>query len=90
MGSNSVPLERLVNFDQLDVNFWKIINIFLHLTSKQFTKTHSLISEDFAFEVLFQWYDVLRTLWYIIINNNNAYCSAVNDQNFETREHNTV
>ena len=22
--------------------------------------------------------------------NNNAYCSAVNDQNFETREHNTV
>ena len=23
-------------------------------------------------------------------NNNNAYCSAVNDQNFETRKHNTV
>ena len=23
-------------------------------------------------------------------NNNNAYCSAVNAQNFETREHDTV
>ena len=23
-------------------------------------------------------------------NDNNAYCSAVNAQNFETREHNTV
>ena len=62
MGSNGVPLECLVNLDQLDVNFFKIINIFLNLTSKQFTKTHSLIFEDFAFEVLFQWYDVLRTL----------------------------
>ena len=53
MGSNGVPLERLVNLDQLDVNFWKINNIFWHLTSKQYTKTHSLISEHFAFEVLF-------------------------------------
>ena len=53
MGSNVVPLQRLVNFDQWDVNFWKIINVFWHLTSKQYTKTHSLISEDFAFEVLF-------------------------------------
>ena len=23
-------------------------------------------------------------------NDNNAYCSTVNDQTFETREHNTV
>ena len=57
MSSNVVPLQRLVNLDQLDVNFWKkkwkINNIFWLLTSKQYTKTHSLISEDFALEVLF-------------------------------------
>ena len=53
MGYTGIPLERLVNLDQLDVNFWKINNIFWHLSSKQYTKTHSFISEDFAFEVLF-------------------------------------
>ena len=55
MGSNGIPLERLVNLDQLDayVNFWKINDIFSHLTSKQYTKTHSFISENFAFEVQF-------------------------------------
>ena len=42
-------------------------NIFWYLTSKQYTKTHSLISEDFALEVLFYRYDVMRTLWYFII-----------------------
>ena len=53
MGSNVVPLQRLVNLDQLNVNFWKINNVFRHLTNKWYTKTHSLISEDFALEVLF-------------------------------------
>ena len=54
MGFNAVPLERLVNLDQLDVKFWQINNIFWHLTSKQYTQTRSLISEDFALlEVLF-------------------------------------
>ena len=53
MGSNGIPLERLVNLDQLDVIFWKINDIFSHLTSKQYTKTHSFFPEDFAFEVLF-------------------------------------
>ena len=53
MGSNVVPLQRLINLDQLDVKFWKINNVFWHLTSKQYTKTHSLTSEDFALEVLF-------------------------------------
>ena len=53
MGSNGVPLQRLVNLDQLDVNFFKLTRYFWHLTSKQYTKTHSLISEDFALEVLF-------------------------------------
>ena len=53
MGYTGIPLERLVNLDQLDVNFWKINNIFWHLSSQQYTKTHSFISEDFAFEVLF-------------------------------------
>ena len=67
MGSNIVPLQHLVNLDQLHVNLWKINNIVWHFTIKQFTKTHSLISEDFALEVLFQRYDVMKTLWYIII-----------------------
>ena len=53
MGSNVVPLQLWVNLDQLDVNFWKINNVFWHLSSEQYTKTHSLISEDFAVEVLF-------------------------------------
>ena len=53
MGSYGVPLQRLVNLDQLAVNFWKINNIFWHLTTKQLTKNHSLISEDFALEVQF-------------------------------------
>ena len=53
MGSDIVRLQRLVYLDQLDVNFWKINNVFWHLTSKQYTKTLSLISEDFALEVLF-------------------------------------
>ena len=53
MGSNGVLLQCLVNHDQLDVNFKKINNIFWHLTSKQYAETHSLISEDFALEVLF-------------------------------------
>ena len=53
MGSNGVPLQRLVNLDQLDVNFWNINNIFWHLTTKQYTNTHPLIPEHFALEVLF-------------------------------------
>ena len=53
MGYNVIPLQRLVNLDQLDVNFWKLNNIFWYLTSKQYTKTHSLLSEDFALGVLF-------------------------------------
>ena len=53
MGSNVIPLQHLVNFDQLDVNFWKINNIFWNSTRKQYSKTHFLISEDFALEVLF-------------------------------------
>ena len=53
MGSNGIPLERLVNLDQLDGHLKKNNDIFSHLTSKQYTKTRSFISEDFAFEVLF-------------------------------------
>ena len=53
MGSNAVPLQRLVNLHQLDVKFWKNNNVFWNLASIQYTKTHSLISEDFALEVLF-------------------------------------
>ena len=53
MGSNGVPLQCLVNLDQLDVNFWQINNIIWDLRSKQYIKTHALNSEDFALEVLF-------------------------------------
>ena len=53
MGSNGIPLQRLAKLDQLDVNFWKINNIVWHLTSKQYIKIHSLISEVFVLEVLF-------------------------------------
>ena len=41
MGPNVIPLQHLVNLDQLDVIFWKINNVFWHLTSKQYIKTHS-------------------------------------------------
>ena len=59
MSYNVVPLKSLYNLDQIEVNFWKINNIFWHLTSKQYTKTHCLISEDFALEILFQKYDMI-------------------------------
>ena len=53
MGSNGIPLKRLVNLDQLDVNFLKNNHIFSHLASKQYTKTHSFISDDFALKTYF-------------------------------------
>ena len=52
MGYTGIPLEHLVNLDQLDVILLKINNIIWHLSSKQYTKTHSFISEDFAFKVI--------------------------------------
>ena len=63
------PTPTLVNLDRLDVNFWKIKKqtYFEHLTGKQFTETDYLISEELPLEVLFWRYDVIRTLWYIII-----------------------
>ena len=67
MGYNVIPPQRLINLGQLDVNFLKINKVFLHLTSKQYTETHSLSSDKFAWEVPFERYDVMRTLWYIII-----------------------
>ena len=90
MGSSGVPLQCSVNLDQLDVNFWKINNIFWHLTSKQYIKTHSLNSEDFCLRspILEVWCDEDVMIHYN--NDNNAYCSVVNAQIFETREHNTV
>ena len=114
MGSNIISSQCLINLDQLDVNFWKINNVFWHLTNKQYTETHSLSSEEFACEILFQRYDVMRTLWYIIITITMLinsifiillmsicisvllvwisikmfnHCSAINAQNFQTREH---
>ena len=54
MGSNVVPLQCLLKLHQLDVNFFKTLTTYFeHLISKQYTETNSLISEDFAFEVLF-------------------------------------
>ena len=38
----------MLKLHQLDVNFWKI-NVFKQI----YTETDSLISEDFAFKVLF-------------------------------------
>ena len=89
MGSNGIPLERLVNLDQLDVNFWKINDIFSHLTNKQYTKTHSFISEDcLRSPILVVW--CVEDVMIHSNNDNNAYCSAVNDQMFKTREHNIL
>ena len=47
--------------------FETLTTYFEHLTSKQYVETDSLISEDFSLEALFQRYDVLSTLWYIMI-----------------------
>ena len=52
MGSNGVPLQRLVNLDQLDVNFWKISNIFDIQQANSILKL-ILWFEDFALEVVF-------------------------------------
>ena len=54
MGSRVIPLQRLVNLHQLDVNFKKkLTTYFGHLTSNQDTETDSLIPEDFSLEVIF-------------------------------------
>ena len=52
MGSSVLPLQCLVKLHQLVVNFLKLTTSFEYLTRKQYTETDSLISEDFAFEVL--------------------------------------
>ena len=44
------------------------------ITSKQDTETDSLISEDFTLEIVFQRFDVMRTLWYNIIMINAHTC----------------
>ena len=62
MGSRVVSPQRLINLHQLDVNFEKLTTYVEHLTTKQYTESDSLISADFALEVLFKRYDVMRTL----------------------------
>ena len=62
--------------------FETLTTYYEHLTSKQYTETHSLISEDVALEgpILEVWWDENVMIYYN--TDNNAYCSAVNAQNF--------
>ena len=53
--------------------FEKLTTDLEHLTSKQDTKTDSLMSEDFIFDVVFWRYESMRTLWYIIIYTSIRY-----------------
>ena len=62
MGYRGVSPQHLINLHQLDENFEKNLACFEHLTTKQYNETDSLISEDFALEVLFQRYEMMRTL----------------------------
>ena len=52
--TNVIPIQRLVNFNQLEGIFEKLTAYFERRTSKQlYTETDSLISKDFALEVLY-------------------------------------
>ena len=92
MGSNVVPLQSLVKLHQLDVNFWKINNIFW-ASNKQAIAMYWNGFFDF-------WRLCLRSpmleLWCdedVMIHYNsdsNAYCWAVNAQTLETIKHNTA
>ena len=90
MGSSVISLQCLVKSHLLDVNFWKINNVFW-ASNKQmiywnwFFDFWSLRLQSPILEV---WCDENVMIHYN--NDNNAYCWAVNAKKFETIEHNTA
>ena len=90
MGSNGFPCKRLVNLDQLDVNFWKIDNIFWasNKQSRYWNWFFDSLRLHLRRQMLAAWCDE-----YVIIHYNsklNAYCRAVNAETFQTIKHNPV
>ena len=81
MGSRVISLQRLVNIHQLDVNFWKINNIFW-ASNKHWNRFFE------SWRLLAAWCDEYVMIHYN--RNNNAYCRAVNAETFQTIEHNPV
>ena len=85
----TVLVQRWVNFDQLDMNFWKL-NIFW-ASNKQ-----TMYRNWFFYFWRLRLRSPILELWCdedVMINynnDNNAYCRAVNAQKFEIIEHNTV
>ena len=52
--TNVIPLQRLVNFNQLEGIFEILTTYLERLTSKRlYTETDSFLSKDFALEVLY-------------------------------------
>ena len=52
--TNVIPLQHLVNFNQLEGIFEKLTTYLERLTSKQlYTETDSFLSKNFALEVLY-------------------------------------
>ena len=90
MGSNGVALKCVVNLDQLDVNCLKNEQHILTFNN-QTVYLKSLF--DFwrlcvRSPILEVWCNEDVMIHYN--NDHNAYCSAVNVHNLETREDNTV
>ena len=90
MGSRVISLQRLVNIHQLDVNFLKINNIFWasNKQSRYWNWSFDSWRLHFRRHMLAAWCDEYVMIHYN--SNNNAYCRAVNDETFQTIEHNPV
>ena len=89
MGSRVIPLQRLVNLHQLDVNFLRINNIFW--ASNKQSRYWNWSSYSWRLHLkshILTWCDEYVMIHYN--NNNNAYCRAVNAETFQTIGHNPV
>ena len=90
MGSRVISLQRLVNIHQLDVNFFKINNIFWasNKQSRYWNRFFDSWRLHLRRHILAAWCDEYVMIHYN--SNNNAYCRAVNAETFQTIEHNPV
>ena len=90
MGSIVIPPQPLVNLHQLDVNFWKVNNIFW--ASNKQTKYWNWLFDvwwlHLGNRILEVW--CAEEVMIYCKNDNNAYCWTVNAQTFEIIEHDTV
>ena len=90
MGFRVISLQSLVNIHQLDVNVFKINNIFWasNKQSRYWNWFFDFWRLHLRRHILAAWCDEYVMIHYN--SNNNAYCRAVNAGTFQTIKHNLV